>query len=369
MPSNGLAPRQLVALRKRLMTWFRTVQRSLPWRDQPTPYHVWLSEIMLQQTQVATVVPYFKRFIATFPTLADFAAADESAVLKLWEGLGYYRRARNAHRAARLMTERHGGKVPQDAVALAELPGIGRYTLGAILSIGFGMRWPIVDANVERVLARVFGYRDDVKSATGQHWLWATAEQVLPRAGVGAFNQALMELGALTCTPRDPQCLLCPLARHCVARRDGVQGAIPAKASKKRAEVVQEVAIVLQDGERVLLVQRPADAKRWASMWEFPHAERNAGEESRVAARRVLRQLTSLGARLSGEMGEIRHGITRFDVRMAAWHGRLSRGPFRSTFYVNHAWITAGQVVHYPLSTPQRRLVQLWLERAQSSAR
>ena len=205
-------------LRRSLLSWFERCHRDLPWRRNRDPYAIWVSEIMLQQTQVATVIPFFKRFLETFPTLADLAAAKEEQVLRLWEGLGYYRRARDLHRAARQMVAEHGGQIPQEPAILRTLPGIGRYTVGAILSQAFDRRLPILEANSQRVLCRLFGRREDPRRGPARRWLWEMAETLLPTRRVGAFNQALMELGALVCTPAAPQCAVCPVAVLCTAR-------------------------------------------------------------------------------------------------------------------------------------------------------
>src|SRR5437763_3122971 len=216
-------------VRSRLLRWFDRHQRPLPWRRDRDPYRVWVSEVMLQQTTVAAVVPYFERFLAAFPTLADLAAADEQAVLRLWEGLGYYRRARHLHRAARQLVREYGGRLPDDAEVWRGLPGVGRYILGAVLSQAFGRRLPIVEANSLRVLCRLFGQRGDPRGGPVQKWLWAKAAELLPAKRAGDFNQALMELGALVCTPAAPKCDVCPLAKECVARREGAQAEIPAR--------------------------------------------------------------------------------------------------------------------------------------------
>lgn len=345
--------------RKKLLAWFGRHKRFLPWRTDADPYRIWLSEVMLQQTQVVTVVPYFIRFLDAFPTMGALASADEADVLRLWEGLGYYRRARHLHRAARLMVEHHAGQVPRDAIALRQLPGIGRYTLGAILSQAYGLRWPVVDANVTRVLCRWHGCETDPRSTEGQRWLWRTAERMLPRSNVGAFNQALMELGALVCTPRQPDCSSCPIAAHCVARRSGTQRNLPQRGPLPAKESVNEVAVVVQRGRRVLLVQRSSDAQRWASLWEFPHAATQRGENAEAAADRVLLELTNLRGRSFRKLGVIRHAITRFNVHVTCWHARWARGRFSSEFYQGHAWLTLAELHSRPLSSPQRRLVSL----------
>src|SRR5687768_16089198 len=216
----GLAP----TFARRLLRWYDKCRRDLPWRPDPAagrprvdPYHVLVSEAMLQQTQVATVVPYFNRFIARFPTLADLAGADEQEVLRLWQGLGYYSRARNLQAAARKVVAEYGGELPRERDRLLTLPGVGRYTAGAVASIAFDRRAPILDGNVIRVLCRIDKIQSDPRDRSTQDLLWRRAEEVLPARRAGAFNSALMELGATVCTPRSPQCLLCPVREHCEA--------------------------------------------------------------------------------------------------------------------------------------------------------
>ncbi|MGI9427831.1 MAG: A/G-specific adenine glycosylase, partial [Bythopirellula sp.] len=206
-------------LRRRLLTWYSKHARDLPWRKSNNPYRVWVSEVMLQQTQVETVKPYFQRFMKAFPTVRKLALADEQHVLRLWEGLGYYRRARGLHAAARKIVSEHRGRFPRDVETLQTLPGIGRYTAGAIVSIAYDQRAPILEANTIRLLARLIGYRDDPTKTAGQKLLWQTAEEVLPRKDIARFNQALMELGSLVCKPANPICPECPLESLCIAHR------------------------------------------------------------------------------------------------------------------------------------------------------
>jgi A/G-specific adenine glycosylase len=353
-----LSPADARPLQRRLLTWFRKHQRDLPWRLNRDPYRIWVSEIMLQQTQVAAVVPYFERFLQAFPDLPTLAAAPEQAVLQLWEGLGYYRRARDLHRAARQAVAAHGGQVPGEFALLRQLPGIGRYTAGAILSQAFEQRLPIIEANSTRVLCRWFACADDPRTGQVQRWLWRTAERLLPRKHVGAFNQAVMELGALICTPRRPRCEACPVAEFCAARAQGLQETIPRKAQAVATTEVPESAVVLRRGPRVLLVQRPADARRWANFWEFPHGELRPNEPPRRGAARLLRTLTGVQADLGEELTVVRHGITRFLIRMHCFEARYQSGRFRSAFYQRGLWISPADLSRYPLSVPQRRLAK-----------
>jgi A/G-specific adenine glycosylase len=348
----------LPRLRRRLLAWFDRHRRDLPWRRDRDPYRVWVSEVMLQQTTVAAAAPYFERFLAAFPTLADLAAADEQDVLRLWEGLGYYRRARHLHQAARTLVAEHGGALPDDPAVWRGLPGVGRYILGAVLSQAFDRRLPIVEANSLRVLCRLFGYTGDPRGGEGQRWLWARAEEVLPAQRAGDFNQALMELGALVCTPAAPRCEACPLAGECVARKRGLQDQIPRKAAPPAVAAVREVALAIRRGPRVLLVQRPADAQRWANMWEFPHGELEPGETYDAAAGRLLGPLTGLEAELGPELLTVRHGVTRFQITLVCLEAEYRGGEFASAAYARGLWLRPAELARYPVSAPQRKLTQ-----------
>jgi A/G-specific adenine glycosylase len=312
---------------------------------------------MLQQTQVATVVPYFERFLSTFPTIEALAAADEQEVLRLWEGLGYYRRARDLHRAARLLVRDHGGRIPDDPAVLRGLPGVGRYTLGAVLSQAYNRRLPILEANSQRVLCRLLGVRDNPRATPVQRRLWQAAQELLPRQGVGDFNQALMELGALICTGDAPACARCPLSRHCGARRLGLQASIPLRARPPVIVPVSEVAVIVRRGSRVLVVQRPPQG-RWAEMWEFPHGELQGRETHEQAAVRIVGDLTGLEVELTGELMTIRHNVTRFRITLVCLEGLCKGGAFASRFYPSAEWILPRQLQDLPVSVPQRLLAR-----------
>jgi A/G-specific adenine glycosylase len=344
--------------RRRLLAWFDRAKRDLPWRRDRDPYRVWVSEVMLQQTTVAAVVPYFQRFVAAFPDLTALAAADEQAVLRRWEGLGYYRRARHLHAAARQLVAKHGGRMPDDPAVWAGLPGVGRYILGAVMSQAFERRLPIVEANTVRLLCRLFAQAGDPKSGPVQSWLWQTAGDLLPRKRVGDYNQALMELGALVCTPANPRCAQCPVSADCQAFQTGTQDRIPTKSAQPAVVEVREVAVVVRRGDRVLLVQRRADAARWASMWEFPHGELQGVEAHDQAAKRLLREWTGVTARLGAELLTVRHGVTRFRITMVAIEAAWRRGEFASTVYADGRWLRPSELAKYPVSVPQRQLAE-----------
>jgi A/G-specific adenine glycosylase len=344
---------------RRLLAWFDRHHRDLPWRKDRDPYRIWVSEVMLQQTQVATVIPYFERFVAAFATVADLAAADEQAVLRLWEGLGYYRRARDLHRAARLLVEHHAGRIPDDPAVAGALPGFGRYTCNAVLSQAFDRRLPILEANSQRVLSRLFGRTDDPRRGEARRWLWKAAEQLLPAKRAGAFNQALMELGALVCNPVAPRCEACPLAADCVACRLGVQDSIPARAPAAAVTAVRESAVVVWRAGRVLLAQRRADASRWAGLWEFPHGPLERDETHAAAADRLAAELAGIRVRLGTELATVRHGITRYQITLVCFEAEYEAGEFRSDFYAQGCWVRPAELAGYPVSSPQRRLAKL----------
>ncbi len=344
------------AVRRNLLRWFETAARDLPWRHSRDPYRVWISEVMLQQTQVATVVPYFERFLKRFPTLASLADAEEQEVLQLWEGLGYYRRARDMHRAARLMRDEHASRFPNNPAVLRELPGFGRYTVNAVLSQAFDQKLPILEANSVRVLCRLLALRTSPQESAVQKLLWQASENLLPAKHVGQFNQALMEIGALVCTPTSPNCPACPLAKQCETNRLGLQASIPPPKKQPVIVSVEEVALVLRRDKRLLVVQRPATG-RWANLWEFPHLEMDLLETHAVAAGRLMERL-GIVATIEREVAVIRHAVTRFRITMTCLEAAVTAGDFVAGLYPRGEWLTAPQLAERPFSVPQRKLAR-----------
>ena len=348
---------------KRLLSWFDRSQRRLPWRvddragASPNPYHVLVSEAMLQQTQVATVIPYFNRFVERFPTLTHLAAADEQDVLRMWQGLGYYSRARNLRAAAKAVLSEYGGELPRGRDELLKLPGVGRYTAGAVASIAFDTRAPILDGNVTRVLCRLDRIESDPRDRPTQDLLWRRAEQVLPRKRVGAFNTALMELGATVCTPRSPQCLICPVREHCEAFAAGVQERIPAPRKAKAAPLLKRATFCIRRGDRWLIEQRPAKG-RWAGMWQFVTVAADEPHDAAALANRLPVR--------TGEprvLGVVTHGLTHrryhFDLYACEAAGADEPGgtPAR-------AWVTLDALSDYPLPRPHVKVAELLRGRA-----
>ncbi|GFK92584.1 Adenine DNA glycosylase [Fundidesulfovibrio magnetotacticus] len=301
-----------------LLHWFAASRRALPWRDGHDPYRVWLSEVMLQQTQMERGVDYFLRFTRRFPDLASLAAADEAEVLRLWEGLGYYRRARNLHLAARLMVERHGGRVPDDREALRALPGVGDYTAGAVLAIAYNRDEPAVDANAERVLARLHDVADSPRDAKGRRLFRELALGITPPGRAREAVQAVMELGALVCTPRAPRCEACPLSGECRALAAGVVLERPVLPGQARVTPIgMGTAVIRHRG--LVFVQRRLDRGVWGGLWEFPGGQMEPGEHPRDTARREVREETGFEVEIRDKLAVIRHAYTRYRVTMHAF--------------------------------------------------
>jgi A/G-specific adenine glycosylase len=352
------------SLSSKLLAWFRHAARDLPWRRTRDLYAIWISEIMLQQTQVATVVAYWKRFMARFPTVATLAAADEHEVLRLWEGLGYYRRARQLHAAARKIADQHHGQFPNDFDAVRSLPGIGRYTAGAILSISLDQRLPILEANTIRVLSRLTGYQGDVRSTGGQRQLWSVAESILPRQHCGAFNQALMELGSEICTSRTPACDRCPVAMLCEAHRKDLVGKIPRPAVQKKYEDVTEVAVIIRRGDCVLLRQCQL-GERWAGLWDFPRFAAEKPNTNGEIDRQIVSQtrgLVGLKVKVGQHLATLKHGVTRFRITLHCYEAKLdspSRQSGNLTTGTSARWVRINALEELALNTTGRKISRL----------
>ncbi|HLA86315.1 MAG TPA: A/G-specific adenine glycosylase [Thermoguttaceae bacterium] len=346
--------------RQRLLRWYAKHARDLPWRRSRDPYRVWISEIMLQQTQVATVKSYFERFVRAFPTVQALARAEERRVLRLWEGLGYYRRARQMHEAARAIVQRHGGRFPTDSESVRALPGVGRYTAGAILSIALDAREPILEANTIRLFCRLLAYDGPPHAKEGQAVLWAMAEWILPRHNVGRFNQALMELGSEVCRNRSPGCASCPVEVLCEARRRGLQTQLPRPKPKPLMEDRHEAAVLVRRRGRVLLVQCP-EGGRWAGLWDFPRFEMTAEHESgrRDELVRRVHETTGLVIALGRRLTTLHHGVTRFRITLDCYEASCTAGRLRNREDQAMRWVAPDELAEYPLSTTGRTLSRL----------
>lgn len=361
-------------LASKLLAWYQTHKRMPPWRGplRRDPYAVWVSEIMLQQTRVEAVIPYFEKWMRLFPGVQSLANASEQDVLNAWEGLGYYSRACNLHKAAKIVAEQYGGELPRDLDELRKLPGIGRYTLGAIASIAFGMDVSTLDGNIKRVYARIFDVTQPVDSPAGEKILWQLADENLPKGQAGDYNQALMDLGAMICVPKNPRCLICPVMKLCEARRNGTQNQRPVKTPKKDVPHYVHVAGVIIERGRVLLAQRPSQGLL-GGMWEFPNGRvAPKGETQSDPARELPRALKAgynLRLRVSDTraersrrrsrsaeaLGIVQHGYSHFSVTTHVFRCELLSPPSES----NLKWISLKDLDAYPMGKIDRQIAKM----------
>lgn len=375
--------------RSALRRWHTHHGRDLPWRNCRDPYKVWISEIMLQQTTVAAVKPYFERFLKRFPSVPALASAKEEDVLHLWQGLGYYSRARNLRKAAQAIIA-NDGDFPDSVEELLSLPGIGRYTAGAIVSFAFDRPAPILEANTLRLYCRLLGFRDDPRSTSGQQTLWSFAENLVPTKSPGEFNQALMDLGATVCTPTDPRCDDCPVASCCRALAERATAEIP--APKRRPEITEthEAYVAIESAGRYLIYRRP-EGQRWAGMWDFPRFElpttRTSGEREGVSppvsskqtkhrkhqgpngtpfadAQRFLerRIATEFGPRVTiiERLTQLKHSVTRFRITLDCWLAEANGDSDLTTPHPT-AWVAPSEFARYPFSTTGRQFAETLL--------
>ncbi len=333
-----------------LVAWQRRHGRhSLPWQNTRDPYRVWLSEIMLQQTQVSTVLGYYQRFLQRFPTVSDLGAATLDEVLAMWAGLGYYSRARNLHACAQAVREQHGGEFPRTALALQALPGIGRSTAAAIAAFCFAERVAILDGNVKRVLTRLLAFEGDMASSAQEKKLWAVATELLPAApDMVAYTQGLMDLGSGVCTPRSPQCLLCPVSELCRGRQLGDPTRFPVKTKKLKRSQRENWWLWLEHEGQVLLQQRPAKGV-WAGLWSLPLFEDEAAL-----------QAAALGLELGVGQGletlpRIQHALTHFDWTLHTQRAELSCRPPEAQF--QGQWVARERLADYALPAPLKKMI------------
>lgn len=337
---------KIPALRRSLLAWFRRNRRDLPWRRTRDPYAIWLSEIMLQQTRVETVIGYYTRFLERFPTVESLAAAGEDDVLKLWEGLGYYTRALNLHKTAKAITGPHSGVFPSTVEELRKLPGIGRYTAGAIASIAFGVRAPVLDGNVKRVLARLYAIEEQIDQAATIRRLWEIAEALVPPRSPGDFNQALMELGARICLPKNPTCAVCPLRARCEARARGIQDRIPTKPPAKRIPHRHVVAAAIRKNGRYLLGKRPPGGML-GGLWEFPGGKVEPGETHEEALIREIREELSIEIRVLGHAASVEHAYSHLTVTLHLYLCEQTGGRPQALYHSALKWVPRQQFDRY----------------------
>lgn len=342
-----------------LTGWYAQAHRDLPWRRTRDPYHVWLSEIMLQQTQVNTVLDYYRRFLERFPTVQDLAAAPLDDVLKLWEGLGYYARCRNLHKAARMVAERGGG-FPDTLEGMEKLPGVGKSTAGAILTFGFGQRHPLLDGNVKRVLSRVFDIDADPAQSAVQKSMWAHSAALLAEAeDPYSYNQAIMELGAVLCLPQNPRCLLCPVQAHCRAFAAGTQHARPVKPARKSTphHVIAVGVIMDESGERVLIQQRPEEGLL-GGLWEFPGGKQEPGETLEATVQREIREELGLDVAVAEKICVVKHAYTHFRITLHAFYCRYRGGEPQCGAAQQWRWVSPQELTHYAFPKANKTVLE-----------
>lgn len=358
--------RHATAISEALLRFYACQRRDLPWRTTQDPYRIWVSEVMLQQTQVQTARPYYERFVKRFPTVEALARAPLDDVLKLWEGLGYYARARHLHQAAQMIVRDYNGKLPSERAALLKLPGVGRYTAGAILSIAFGQDEPALDANARRVLCRLFALRQDPRKRKTEKLLEKLCRRLLPAGKAGAFNQALMDLGATICLPKKPTCLLCPLSALCEARRRGVQHELPLTAPQ-RAKPHYDVAVgVIWKENKIFIVRRPENGLL-GGLWEFPGGKRHPNETLRRTLIREIKEETGMRVHRVRPLTVIQHGYSHFSVTLHVFecqhlgHSPKSQRPWR--------WVELERLESFAFPAANQRILALLQKKYQKRQR
>jgi A/G-specific adenine glycosylase len=360
-PSNAATTRLLARTRKRLLDWYDVHRRDLPWRRTSDSYAIWVSETMLQQTRVETVIPYYERFLACFPDVQSLADADIEDVYAQWTGLGYYSRARNLHAAARTIMDEHAGELPRDAARLRALKGIGRYTAGAVASIAFGASEPVVDGNVVRVLARLLAVRDDVGERAVMERFWDVAGTLARGVRPGDLNQSLMELGATICTPRAPRCPECPLQKDCEAHRRGDAETLPKRTRRTRTRNITAVAGWIVRRGRALVVQRPEDGLL-GGLWELPGGDLEDDATPEAALHRCLDERLGLAVARATPVGEIEHLFTHRRLRLHVFRCQEPSGRVHRRDHAAHRWLSPAALCELPQGGPTRKALALLCE-------
>lgn len=357
MIDDLLNPDSCIRFREALLRWYRGHRRALPWRENRDPYRIWISEVILQQTRVDQALPYFERFLAAFPNVEALASASLDELLKVWEGLGYYARARNLHRAARVVVEKHNGRIPDTMEEISELPGVGPYTAAAVLSIAYNRDHPVVDGNVIRVLCRLFEIREDPRKNSTKRELLRTAERLLPEGRASTFNQAMMELGSLVCTPRSPRCPECPVSAHCRARHLEDPAILPIKPRKKRKPHYDVTAGIIhgEDG-RILLAQRPFSGLL-GGLWEFPGGKQEPDESLETCLKRELREELEIEVRVDRRLVSVRHAYTHFSITLHAFECIHLSGEPQAIDCADWRWIRPEELERFALPRADRKVL------------
>lgn len=355
-------------MRSRLLAWYLEHRRDLPWRRSRDPFAIWISESMLQQTRVETVIPYYERFLERFPDVETLADSDIEEVYGLWAGLGYYSRARNLHAAAKMVVEQYGGRLPDQVEDLRRLKGVGRYTAGALASIAFDREEPLVDGNVIRVLTRWLGWRSDVSQKKVVDALWEIAGRLVLGPQPGDLNQALMELGATVCTPRSPRCSECPIGRSCQGRKEGDVESIPRKPRKQRVRAVRGVAAWIERKGRVLMVRRE-EGGLLGGMWELPGGTIEEREPSESGLRRCLQETLALEVSRIEAQGQVEHLFSHRKLKLEIYRAHEAKGRIRRSGLAEHRWVTPSSIENLAYGGPTRKALALLGQVSEESPR
>lgn len=341
-----------------LLDWYQLHKRELPWRKTDSPYRIWVSEIMLQQTRVDTVIPYYNRFLEAFPTVYDLAEADQQHVLKLWEGLGYYSRGRNLHQAAKTVVQHFDGELPDDYDSITKLKGIGPYTAAAILSIAFDKKHAVVDGNVIRVLSRYFGIKDDIRSGKTKKQIQRLADEMIPENQPGDFNQAVMELGATVCTPSKPLCSQCPLSAECVAYQTVQTDSIPYKSPAKKVPHHHiGVGLIVNEKNELLISLRPNNVML-GGLWEFPGGKQEADEKIKETVRRELYEELDVTVQVFGRFMQLKHAYSHFKITMHAFWCSIIQGTPKPISGKELRWVPLSEIDQFPFPKANKTLIE-----------
>ena len=351
-------PKEITLFRKNLLTWFETHRRQLPWRDTDDPYRIWVSEVMLQQTQVKKVLEYYQKFVSRFPDVESLAEATLQDLLKTWEGLGYYARARNLHKAAQVVVRDLASEIPADYAVFRKLPGVGEYIAAAVQSIAFNRPYAVVDGNVKRVLARLFLIDAAINQSSSTKIFQAKADLLLDRTAPGAFNQAMMELGATVCRPQSPTCIVCPVNTVCRAFQTVRQEEFPVRQKSKPLPEYHIVAGVIHKGNRVLITQRKPEGLL-GGLWEFPGGKIQAQETPEQACVRVIQEETSLLIEQIEYLTRVKHAYTHFKIVMDVFHCHYRSGEVVLNEAVDYRWINVDQIDQFPFPRSNHKFIPL----------
>jgi A/G-specific adenine glycosylase len=345
------------AVKLHLLPWFATNQRSMPWRSNRTPYRVWISELMLQQTRVDQATPYFHRFMKRFPSLRSLAEASQEDVLKQWEGLGYYSRARNLHKAARIVHTDLKGRFPSTAEEIIKLPGIGSYTAAAIGSLAFNLDLAVLDGNVIRVLTRLFAYETDSRSTLAKKELQQLADELLVKGDAGNFNEAMMELGATICLPKNPDCAACPFARCCLGKQSGEPTRFPVKPPKKKVPHIIVGAAVVTDAQGDILIAQRRDKDMLGGLWEFPGGKQEPNETIQECISRELEEELGIKTDIGEFLVTVKHAYSHFTMELHTYFATISSGTPRAIECKDFQWLEVSNLRKVPYSTADLKII------------